>query len=352
MIVAYSGNYPGCTHSDCSLATPGTPSPSISPTTITTNGFIVIWGSVSNATGYEVSLDNKTWISFNGTFSQTGMLSHTFTGLDPNKYHDVYVRAYNGSVKGAAGETGASTLPLSGPTLNLSPSSWNPGNGYNTTTVTVTTNQDSWQVSSDRDWIEVYKSGSTFTMSVKVNNESVTREGIVTVYAGNLTSELRVTQAAGAARDAYFGKTIAQMAKEINASISYTDILYIDNLFYGYTGIPSDPSYDDVVISLYACKMVSSKELEGVLKELGFSIYYYPLMPSVAVGEVPIIMVAYERATLGQSSEALTNAYIQAMDMQFNMLLAFCGGLIAERLLYGQSMPLYFSKRQIGSFQR
>ena len=110
MTVAYSGNYPGCTHSDCSLPAPNAPgSVDVSPTTITTSGFTVTWGSVANATSYQIKLNSGEWKTSNGT------LSHTYTGLTPNTLYTVEVRALIGTVAGPARQGGATTAAQENP---------------------------------------------------------------------------------------------------------------------------------------------------------------------------------------------------------------------------------------------
>ena len=69
-------------------------------------------------------------------------------------------------------------------------------------TATVTTNQSSWQVSSDAAWLTVSPAsgapGALITVTAAANTATVARSAIVTATAGTASATLTVTQAAAA----------------------------------------------------------------------------------------------------------------------------------------------------------
>jgi hypothetical protein len=94
--------------------------------------------------------------------------------------------------------------PAPPPTLTLSPSSnWSLGpfavNGKNERRITVTSDRNWTASSSDEHWLTVSptsgSSGGSFTITATANTSVNSREGTITVTAGNASRTIRVTQA-------------------------------------------------------------------------------------------------------------------------------------------------------------
>jgi len=78
---------------------PGMPT-GVSETSVTTNGFHVIWHAVTGATSYRVRVTYQSQLVFQGTTAQTSI---NVTGLKPNQTYTVHVAASNSA--GMSAET-------------------------------------------------------------------------------------------------------------------------------------------------------------------------------------------------------------------------------------------------------
>ncbi|MFK7949142.1 MAG: proprotein convertase P-domain-containing protein [Saprospiraceae bacterium] len=84
------------------------PAPTVSCGTLTGTSIQITWAAVTNATGYEVNVNNTGWTPANGN------LSHTATGFTPNQTVNFQVRATLGTVcdgNNGIGTVQCTTLP-------------------------------------------------------------------------------------------------------------------------------------------------------------------------------------------------------------------------------------------------
>jgi hypothetical protein len=106
------------------------------------------------------------------------------------------------------------------PILSVEPSMLSFKSGEDSCNVVVTTNQQSWNVTSNQTWCTVAKGENQFKVTAAANTETSNRTAIITVTAGNATDvALSVTQ-----------ESIPNIAFVANP---VTEYLYKNGFFYG-----------------------------------------------------------------------------------------------------------------------
>ena len=167
--------------------------------TPTAAGYSVNVTVTTNQPSWHASSD-QTWVSVNPA---SGVNGGQLT-LSVQANNTGVTRVANILVTAGAASTGL-TVTQSGsggvtPSVSLSQPTWTPTAGGATGIVTVTTNQPSWQASSDSSWLTLNPTsgvnGTQMTLTAQANNTGASRTATVRVTAGGATAILTVTQQA------------------------------------------------------------------------------------------------------------------------------------------------------------
>jgi len=162
--------------------------------------FIAIWSSVTGATRYRLDVStNSNFTSFVSGYNDRNVGSNTVfhvTGLNPDTTYYYRVRARDGN-NVSSNSNVRSVRTLAGPSLTVSPTNINVSASATTAQVTITSN-GAWTASSNVIWARVsveHGSGTrVISISIDSNNSTMTRPAIITISAGNVTSEIHITQ--------------------------------------------------------------------------------------------------------------------------------------------------------------
>ncbi|MDR1357230.1 MAG: BACON domain-containing protein [Tannerellaceae bacterium] len=112
-------------------------------------------------------------------------------------------------------------------------------------TITVTTNQSSWNVTSNQYWCTVTKSGNKFTATASANTAEEKRKAVITVSSGSAANvSIDVTQTGAYTEDTNLEAAIYTLGYAANAADQFNKGLKPSNIY-----LPGTTNY--VALSLY-----------------------------------------------------------------------------------------------------
>ena len=148
----------------------------------------------TNQTNWTVT-SNQTWLSGSRTNATTLAVSVTANPNTTERVGDLTVAAGTARATFRVTQAGVPETPF----ISVNPTTWAPGASAASTSVSVTTNQPSWTVTTNQSWLTATALSATSAQVSVTTNTGAARSGTVTFTAGGAQATVQVNQAAAPA---------------------------------------------------------------------------------------------------------------------------------------------------------